>query len=682
MKKSTWPLVFGFVVFFILNVTGQQDSVAATEVIDNVVVFATRLPSDYESSIYSNTVINVSERQPYLQLRSLSEQLDIVPGVYMTNDNNYAQDQRITIRGFGARSAFGIRGIKLIVDGIPETTPDGQGQLDNLMLNDITSLQVLHGPSGSLYGNASGGVIMINTTDPLLANPLEVSFRMGSYGLRNTTLKLGSHNEKTGITGAVMHQTSDGYRVHSESSQLNVALKASHKTDRSRLNFALQYTNSPKGQDPGGINLSDVTEERRTARPNNVKFNSGESIEHWKSSLNYLNTLTSNLDFESYGFISGRTFEGRLPFANGGWIDLGRFYYGLGSHVTSTSGIGTGVNKFQFGFDLAHQSDDRDRFVNIDGEQGESTLAQNELFGSLGFYLIDQLNTGNWSIRAALRYDRNRLEVKDFFLGNGDDSGSSKLNNVNPALGVNYNWFQDQYIYGSYSTSFETPTLSELSSNPDGGGFNEALVPQSARNLEFGLRGQLNKRISYDFTAFNIATDDEVLPYELEAFPDRVFFRNAGSTDRVGVESKLAYLASEVLNFESSYSYSSITFDEYNRDGVSFSGNRLPGLPQHQFAVSAIYSNKGYTSRLFLDHAGALFANDSNTIEAKGRTRLNLSISRKWKLEKMDFQLFVSVNNLLASEYFDNIRINAFGGRYYEAASGRMWMIGGSVTIN
>lgn len=682
MKKSTWPLVFGLVAFFIQNISAQQDSIVTAELIDDIIVSATRLPSEYESSIYSNTVIDIAERQPFLQLRSLSEQLDIVPGVYMTNDHNYAQDQRITIRGFGARSAFGIRGIKLIVDGIPETTPDGQGQLDNLMLSDISSLQVLHGPSGSLYGNASGGVISINTTDPLLANPLEVSFRMGSYGLRNTALKLGTHNKTTGITGALMHQTSAGYRVHSESSQLNLALKAAHKTDKSRLNFAFHYTNSPKGQDPGGINLSDVTEDRRSARPNNVNFNSGESITHWKSSLNYRTCISSNLDFESYGFISGRNFEGRLPFGNGGWIDLSRFYYGVGSYLSSSGQIGNGVNKFQVGFDIAEQSDDRDRFVNMNGEKGGATLAQNESFGSIGLYLIDQLTVGGWSIRAALRYDRNRLEVADIFLENGDDSGSSRLNNFNPALGVNYNFSKDQYVYASYSTSFETPTLSELSSNPEGGGFNDALVPQSARNLEFGLRGQLNKKASYDIAIFNITTENEVLPYELEAFPGRVFFRNAGSTNRVGVESKLGYDFNESWNLESSYAYSSIKFDEYIRDGVSFSGNRLPGLPQHQFAFATAFSKRGYTGRLHLDHAGTLFANDDNTVEVNGRTRLNLSISRKWNLEKVDFQLFVSANNILGSEYFDNIRINAFGSRYYEAAPGRLIMIGGSVTLH
>ncbi len=253
MKKSTWPLVFGLVAFFIFHSNGQQDSIAEAELIENIIVTATRLPTYLESSIYSNTIIDISKRQPYLQLRSLSEQLDMIPGVFMTNDNNYAQDQRIAIRGFGARSAFGVRGIKLIVDGIPETTPDGQGQLDNLMLSDISSLEVLHGPSGSLYGNAAGGVIAIKTTDPLLSKRLKASFRMGAYGLRNTTVSAGTHSENSGIMLAMMHQTSDGFREHSESSQLNMALKAAHKTAKSRLNFAFHYTNSPKGQDPGGI---------------------------------------------------------------------------------------------------------------------------------------------------------------------------------------------------------------------------------------------------------------------------------------------------------------------------------------------------------------------------------------------------------------------------------------------
>ncbi|MFT4567873.1 MAG: iron complex outermembrane receptor protein [Saprospiraceae bacterium] len=682
MKKSTWPLVFGLVAFFIGDIFGQQDSIVKIGVIENIVVSATRLPSDVESSIYSSTVVDITSRQPYLQLRSLSEQLDMVPGVYMTNDNNYAQDQRISIRGFGARSAFGVRGIKLIVDGIPETTPDGQGQLDNLMLSDISSLQVLHGPSGSLYGNAAGGVISVKTTDPLLAKPLKASFRNGAYGLRNTAVSAGTHNRNSGIMLSMMHQNSDGYREHSASTQLNMAVKAAHKTDNSRLNFALHYTNSPKGEDPGGINLTDVTDDRQSARPNNVKFNSGESIKHWKSSLNYKLSFNPTLEFESYAFISGRSFEGRLPFGNGGWIDLNRFYYGLGSHLNIKQELGISLNKLLIGFDIAQQSDDRDRFVNVDGVQGAATLSQNESFGSVGLYLIDQLTSGKWTLRGALRYDINRLEVGDSFLSNGDDSGNRNINSFNPAIGINYNWSEDQFIYASYSTSFETPTLSELSSNPDGGGFNGNLNTQSARNLEFGVRGKLNERLSYDLTTYNIATDDEVLPYELEAFPGRTFFRNAGSTDRVGLESKISYIANDILTFDGSYSYSSIKFDEYIRDGDSFSGNRIPGLPQHQVGFSTVYENKDFIGRIHIDHASSLFGNDSNTVEVDERTRVNLSVSRKWKLEKMNFQLFASVNNLLPEEYYDNIRINAFGGRYYEAAPGRLWMVGGSFSLN
>jgi len=681
MKKSTWPLVFGLVAFFILNISGQQESIVNKDTLKTIVVSATRLPSVLESTIYSHTVVDVAERQPYLQLRSLSEQLDMLPGVFMTSDNNYAQDQRITIRGFGARSAFGIRGIKLIVDGVPETTPDGQGQLDNLMLSDIESIQVLHGPSGSLYGNAAGGVISINTRDPLTASPLEASIRMGAYGLRNITTSVGTHNDKSGVLLSMMHQSSDGYREFSASKQLNASLKAAHKTANSNLNFAFHYTNSPTAEDPGGISLDDVSNDRTAARSNNVNYKAGETIEHWKNSVSYDMAITDELGFRSYLFLSGREFEGRLPFEEGGWINLNRIYYGLGSHVSYDKNVGKGVNKALLGFDIAEQSDDRDRFRNIEGIKGDATLSQNESFGSLGIFLIDQLTMGLWSIRGAMRYDVNRLKIADSFIEDGDDSGEININKFNPSLGVNYNWSKDQFIYTSFSTSFEIPTLSELSSNPDGAGFN-GLLPQSARNVELGFRGKLNSDFSYDITLYQIATEDEVLPYEIEAFPGRTFYRNAGSTDRGGVESKLSYSPNDVWHFGGAYSYSSIKFDEYIRDGESLSGNRIPGLPQHQIALSATYSNNGFDGRLHVDQVSSLFANDANTVVVDGRTRMNISLSKEWELESTSFQLFTSVNNILGEKYYDNVRINAFGGRYYEAAPERLWMIGASFSLN
>ena len=671
----TRHLFLSFIIIFNgLTLYSQADTLM-TQSVDELVIKAVRISTTIDKLPASAGVYVATEQQEIMQQNSLQEYVRKIPGVFTLNANNYAQDLRISIRGFGSRAAFGIRGIKLIVDGVPETTPDGQGQLDNLNLGIIKSIEVLQGPASSLYGNASGGVININTLDQIEKNYTQAGITIGSFGTQQYQLSQGLTSQNTIALLHGSYTQSNGYRVQSGYKNLNLNAKVKHSlTNKSSVTFNLNFADSPQADDPGGINLESVIADREQARDRNVSFKTGEEIRQFKTSLNYKLELSEVADISSYVFFATRDFLGFLPFGFGGVIDLSRKYGGHGSSYTLQSVTSFGVNKLQIGYDLAIQNDDRMRYFNNEGTQGEVTFDQGEQFFNAGIYLVDHFQAGNFNINGGLRFDINKLTAKDNFLSNGDNSATINLSSINPSLGLSYQIGNKNYVYTNYSTSFETPTLSELSNNPDGTeGFNPDLKPQQSSNIEVGLKGTLingsDKGLTYAIAVFKVNTKNDLIPFELEAFPDRDFFRNAGETSRFGIESNLAYAFGDGWQSNLNYTYSNFKFEDYSLASADLNANFLPGIPKSFGAISL--SRSGETGLLFDVQyilTGELFANDKNDVAVEGYGLLNLNLGYQIQTDEMKIIPHFGINNLTDITYNDNIRINAFGARHYEPA--------------
>jgi len=607
------------------------------------------------------------------QQLSINEYLNEVPGLFALNPSNFAQDLRVSIRGFGARAAFGIRGVKILVDGIPETTPDGQGQTDNLDLGIVDRLEILRGPSSGLYGNAAGGVISISSQSKVEQPFLELGTTLGSFNLQQYQVKTGFKTAKSDYIFHVSDTQTDGYRENSGMKSTTWNGQMLHQfAGESSLKLILNYTDSPQADDPGGINAAAVTENRRQARDANLSFQAGEAIEQFKVAA-----ILKHKQLSTNVFFSKRGFYGLLPFENGGIVDLKRNYWGHSLQYTlgklDSSDDSKVSHRFQIGYSIAQQSDDRARFNNLEGKQGDLTFEQTESFSNLGLYLLEELQlTRGWSALISLRYDRNQLEAKDRFLNNGNDSGDIQFSSFNPSIGINYELAQNTHVYGQFSTSFETPALSELSNDPDGeGGFNTELLPQSAENIEFGLKGVVQGKWQYELTYFHIRTKDEIVSFEIPFFPGRDFFRNAGETTRDGIETSLLYAFAKRWRMNLTYTYSDFSYLTYINGGNDFSGNELPGLPKHFGSASLRYiAPGGFFARIQTRFVGELFANDANTASDPGYTLVNLNLGYNVAVGKWKFMPFVGLNNALDATYNDNIRINAFGGRYFEPAAG------------
>ncbi len=645
------------IVFFTIGVQAQNQSALVTITLSEVALQAPKTETPRNQLPFSLSVQSVDEFQKIYQQLSLQEYLVAVPGLFTQNANNYAQDLRISLRGFGARAAFGIRGIKLIVDGIPETTPDGQGQLDNLPLGLLSSVEVLRGPSASLYGNASGGVLYLNTLDQLENETIQLQSRLGAYGFQSYQLNTSLKGEKTVALLHINRTKTDGFRQNSGFEQTLFNTKIKHRlSSKSTLQLQLNYTDSPRAEDAGGITLEDTELDWSQARQRNVAYDTYESVNQFKSGLRWQQDWGDQWNLDTYGFYTFRDFYGKLPFENGGIIDLTRNYFGFGSRLNYIQD----KHRWQIGIETAQQADQRDRYLNLNGAQGSLSFSQLESFGSFGIYILDEVRWEKVLLRTSLRYD-------DLRLGADSVSEDQTYQVLNPSVGLSYEVASQHRLFADFSSSFETPALSELSANPSGAeGLNLELEPARALNYELGWKG-LWAKIRMEANVFFIESTNEILPYELEAFPGRSFYRNAGATQRWGVEVFGSYQW-EQWELQASMTQAQYRFTENNTS----EGNTLPGIPNSQFFLQVGYTSlQNWQFQLTGEHIGSLYADTDNAVQIEAFQKVRLQGGKTIALGDLELNLFAGINNLFDVRYFDNIRLNAFGGRYYEPAPGR-----------
>jgi iron complex outermembrane receptor protein len=642
-----------------------QDSIQKID-LENVIVKSTKINSTIQQAPLSVTLKSFREEKNFNSQSSFSDFTRNTPGLFTSSSNNFSQDLRISIRGFGARSAFGIRGIKLIVDGIPETTPDGQSQLDNLPLGLVSSIEILRGPNANLYGNSSGGVISINTLTDSSEKYYRNSGIFGAYQYQSL--------QKTRIldwnsSSLIIHydkRRSNGYRDQSGYKSNILNLKYINDLDNNnKIVWQINYTDSPYAYDSGGLKLSEVENDRRQARKNNIDYDTYEKVKHLKTGVSWNHKRSENSFFDSYFFYQKRDFFTKLPFNFGGIISLDRDYYGLGTKYTKKYYLDNRKKTLVLGLDYLNQSDDRKRYKNDFGVQGEMTFDQIEQFKSTGLFMLSQTNyDSGLLVRYGIRYDINDIGT--------DSSSSIILDKLNPSVGLSYKVNSNDNIFFSFGTSFETPTLNELSNNPNGVGLNEDLKSSSSLNYEIGWRKAVSN-LTLEAIAYAISSENEILPYELEQFPGKNFYQNVGSTSRYGIElnSQLSFKGGRI---NLSYTLSKNKFEDFIIDNNNLADNLIPGIPSQMLDLDLIFKlSRGRSLIISNRLIGERYADNANETLISSYNLLNIKYSKEIFSNS---EIFLGVNNTFNQEYFDNIRINAFGKRYYEPAPKRNFYFG------
>lgn len=680
-----------------------------TEYLGDLTVNATRVDKSLYEIPASVSYVGMDEIQLGRQQLGIDEALVKIPGLFMQNRYNFAQDLRISIRGFGSRATFGIRGIKLIVDGIPATLPDGQGGVDSIDIGSLERMEVIRGPSSSLYGTAAGGVINMYTEDGPLDGPfVEGRASFGSDNFRKFQIKTGGQKDKLNYLVNLSRLELDGYRDNSRTENFLVNSKFRYDIDNtSDITLTANAIDSPEAQDPGGLSRTRVPFNPApgslppstgldagltSAQRNNVRFDAGESVEQQQIGLLYNKSVGEKHDFILRNYYVFRNFNTNLPFgrevgAVGGIVGLDRFFTGGGGQYSYSDNLFGHKNRLTVGFDIDSQMDERINYQNIANSSafGPKSLDQDEDVFSWGIFLQNEFSiTDSLALTAGVRYDEVEFDFTDkHFVDGTDDSGKITFTEWSPQAGLLWSVNDAVNIYGNIGTSFEPPSTREFAHPTAASGFNPSLSAQTAINYEIGVKGFLSSKINYELAVFRIETEDELVLLGNNPLSGANFFSNAGETTRNGLEAALTVKPLQGLDVSFAYTYSDFEFDKFTVGGTSFKGNAIPGIPQQTaFIELAYYHPSGFYSIWDTQLVDQVFVDNANSDEADDYIVSNLRLGYTIDLGDKVFTPFVGINNIFDQNYIGAVRVNESNTRFFEPAPDMNLYAGMSLRFN
>ncbi len=680
-----------------------------TTQLDQIVVTATRTQTpifDVPASI--NRIEGDAMRQGRLQV-NVSDALGGVPGVLARDRQNYAQDVQISVRGFGARAAFGIRGVRLYVDGIPATLPDGQGQISNVDLNSVGSIEVLRGPFSALYGNSAGGVIQIFTADGSGPPTLGFSVAGGSDNSLRISTRLSGGEGGFGYVASASRFTTDGYRDHSAAERRLGNLKLTWQADdASRFTLIASSVSLPKAQDPLGLTRAQFEADPRGVDIAATRFDTRKTVAQYQGGLIYERRVDAenSLRVMVYGgqrdteqFQSIPVATQASPLNPGGVISLTRRYSGADLRWAHKTALADQPLTLVGGLAYDTLREHRQGFQNFIGStlgvQGALRRDENNEVWNLDPYLQAawQLSP-QWSVNAGVRFNNVHFKSSDqYVVGiNPDDSGSASYRATLPVLGVMYAVNDSLRLYATAGRGFETPTLNELAYRPSGGtGLNFSLQPARSKSVELGAKARLPDGGDLRVAVFQTRTADEIVT--LSNTGGRATFQNAGATKRGGLEIEWSERFFEHLKSQLAYTF----LDARYRDGFSTcaaapcatpnlvipAGNQMPGIARQLLFLGLAWAPpQGFTAGVELRALSRVLVNDSNTDAAAGHALLGATVGYLWRAGPWEISSFVRADNVFARQSIGSVIVNEGNGRYFEPAPGRVWLAGASASFS
>jgi iron complex outermembrane receptor protein len=673
-----------------------------------VVVTATRSaesPFDIAASVDAVGVNKAGDNTPNV---NVSEYLDGIPGVVARNRQNYAQDEQISIRGFGARSTFGVRGVRLYADGIPATAPDGQGQVSNFSLDSADRIEVLRGPFSALYGNSSGGVIQIFSADGTPTPEWIGILGGGDYG----TYRIGGGARGTGgaldYNVAVSQFYTDGYRGHGRAQRENGNAKLNIHFDGDRkLTLLLNTVALPHADDPLGLTRAQFESDPRQPQAVAVQFDTRKTVHQWQGGAVYDQTIDANQSVRVLGYYGQRDVQQfqSIPIATqlrptspGGVIDLDGSYAGTDARWTYAGGLAQRPFDVTIGINYDRQDQHRLGYNNFVGTTlgVQGALRRDEQDDEYDFdqYLqADWRFSERWSLNAGVRHSDVHFTSDDNYITptNGDDSGKVDYGATTPVAGLMYRASELWHLYASYGNGFETPTFNELGYRPDGSaGLNFNLVPARSRNGELGSKLRLDSGGEFDLALFQANTRHELAVATSSG--GRTTYQNIDQARRRGAEVKFVHPIAETWRFEAAYTYVDATFESAFLTCPAAStctspntpvpaGARIPGVPEQLFFAGLRYGlETGWNATLEANAASNVAVNDQNTQFAPGYGILGASVGYVFDWSDAKVSTFLRIDNLFDRNYVGSVIVNESNGRYYEPAPDRTLFAGVQVT--
>jgi len=669
-----------------------------------ITVQATRLGASVIDTPASVDMIDGSRlraRQPGV---NLSEGLAGVPGLQLQNRQNYAQDMQLSIRGFGARSSFGVRGVRLYVDGIPGTMPDGQGQTSNIDIASVDHVEVLRGPFSALYGNSSGGVVQVFTEEgarppELAADVSAASHGTWRYGLRAS----GASESAPGLVDynvSVSRFTTQGYRDHSAARKnLGNAKLGIQLDDASRLTVIANSVDLA-AQDPLGLSRSQFESDGRAATAQAGTFNTRKTVRQTQGGLTYERDVGADNSLRAMFYYGRRDTVQYLAIpvaaqqprsSAGGVIDLARDYGGADLRWTSRLSVAGRPLTLIGGLSYDSMVEQRKGYENYTGSPAAPALGTrgslrrdetNRVYSLDPYMQLSWQAAPEWAVDAGLRYSTVSFDSDDHYAspGNPDDSGSVRYRKALPVAAIRYMPAQDTTFYASYGRGFETPTLNELSYRPDAQpGMNFGLRPALSDNVELGVKKEIAGGL-LTAAVFRSDTRDEIVP--AASLGGRTSYRNAGRTRRDGVELGWSARFAGDARVQLSYSWLDARYRESVSDAIR-AGSRIPGTArQAAYAAVAWEPKEGWQAGVEGRYLGSIAVDDANSDAAPAYFVAALSTGYVWRAGAWQVRAYGRVDNLFDRQYAGSVIVNEGNGRYFEPAPGRSWSAGIGATYS
>ncbi len=673
----------------------------ATEArLPEITVHSTLGGTSLEQTPASVSVIDADRmRDRQLQV-NLSESLSGVPGLQINNRQNYAQDLQLSIRGYGARSTFGLRGVRLYVDGIPATMPDGQGALSHIDISSLERVEVLRGPYSALYGNSAGGVISMYTETPTGRPTVEGGYSVGSDGQKRISGKAsGQTAQGLSYVLSASRYLTDGWRDHSAADRNVANAKLSTAIgDDARLTIVANTMKS-NAQDAQGLTWEQwqANPRRASFRADNgeavaEKFNTRKSLEQTQVGATYERRLSGTQSVSLTAYAGHRSMEQyqSLPVATqapaghaGGVIDMSRDYAGLDARWTGRFDNAPVPVTVTAGLAFDTMKEDRQGYENFIGSQlgVKGALRRNEdnTVTSIDPYVQATWQLApTWSLGTGLRYSHVKFESDDRYIraGNPDDSGSVTHSQALPVISLSHQLTPEKTVYVSAGRGFETPTFAELSYRTGSiGGLNLDLQPSASTQYEIGFRERLTGAVKGGWSAavFHSRTSDEIV--SAGASNGRTTYRNAGDTRRQGLELQADLRLTPQWKVQAAYTYLDATFRQAS--GSAAAGNMLPGLSKQHLSVGLDYDlTSEWRLGVAAEHASKVYVNDANSAAAPGYTVASASVGYRKVMGPWTLRAFARVDNLFDRKYVGSVIVNDGNSRFFEGAPGRQWMTG------
>lgn len=669
--------------------------------LDSVVVTGTRVE---HSSFDLPAAIDVVDaaRIGFGQARvNASEALAAVPGINVQNRQNYAQDLQISSRGFGARSAFGVRGIRLISDGIPASMPDGQGQAATFNLDRAERIEVMRGPLSVIYGNHAGGVIQLFTPDGKGTPTVESNLFAGSYGTWKADLSAQGDVGGVGYVIDTSRFSTDGYREHSSAERDQTLAKLTFRPNQDGKLTLIASTFRQDAEDPQGLNwASYIANPRGVAQP--VRdFNTRKRIDHQQGGVNYEHRFAEHLvQLSAYAGQRSTIQYQSIPLGpqrnschSGGVIDFDRDFAGMSGRWIGLFDVAGGKLTTSVGLEYEQSTDDRRGYENFIGTTlgVKDTLRRKEedRVSSFDQYAQAEWQGERWTFSGGVRNSRVSFKVDDQYLDNGDDSGNVTFYQTTPTVAALYRLTETVNLYASAARGFETPTFNEMFYSSGCGSFNFSLKPSNSTHYEAGLKALLGRGTRLETALFHIRTDNELVV--LDAIGGRTSYQNAGPTTRKGLEllldSRWAYdLSSRVAYtyLDARYDESFITrvYDPVAGTAVNTmveAGKRLPGVAEHNLFGEFAWRHpaSGFYAAVEGVVRSKVYVEDANIRKAApGYAIANLRFGVDRQLGALKLGSFIRLNNVFDRQYVGSVIVGDGNGRYYEAAPGFNWLVG------